>query len=171
MTIRPSHVALLCTRSIRASNARTLLLVVSRALHGVSIGQSFWRCPHVQDRTTPLAYFVAQTNPMTAAMFPFAIICFADQGISRILAGWAYIIASKEISKATEASVKHDDGGHTPPITKLQTQKLIVTGLYAHVRYPMIFGVTIPMVGLSLRVFNYVFYFVLVKTLWFIVAG
>eukprot|EP00979_Chaetoceros_neogracilis_P005995 scaffold1174_cov281-Chaetoceros_neogracile.AAC.26 len=163
----------------------TLYYLLLLALYIIFLLVNHFGAAHVKDHMSPLALFIAKTIPLTAVILPFAIICFADQGnglafmwaasMSRTLAGCVCLITGKWISKSTNASVQNEGKGTLSPITKLQTQKLVVTGLYAHVRNPMIMGVAIVMVGLSLlagsvRFFAYVIYFMTIKTLWFIVS-
>ena len=139
--------------------------------------------PTIRDLTTPLAIGVANTIPTIVVLMPTFVYgtWSACRGPTWLLDDWqvwlAFLpaLAGVSLLMTTEAKLLKEGKGTLSPMDDLQTKVLVVDGLYAYVRNPMIVGAFSVIVAAlifldSLHLLLYAVYFVIIKTLWFILA-
>lgn len=89
--------------------------------------------------------------------------------------GLSVILLGLAILGLTDMQLLSDGEGSLSPAPSLKTKKLVVSGLYAYTRNPMISAVCLFLVGLaitfsSLQVLTFTFGFFCIKTAWFVLS-
>lgn len=136
----------------------------------------------IKERSSALAALVSNSIPLSVVVCPFIVVILADRtnelpfwlGDSSIVlvSGIVSLLCGVVLIASCELAIKKEGDGTLSPMEEINTRSLVVSGLYAYTRNPMIVGAVFMILGLALvagsnRFLLFLPYFVVVKTLWF----